>query len=99
MSWMNRSVSNISSPLSSSGRVKVLKRQQSNLQERRFTKEFRKKREDKKKKKKEYPLILSEDINASAEIREKNYKNKAHDKNERENKGSRDNGGVIDIKI
>ena len=77
----------------------MIKRQQSNLQERRFTKEFHKKREDKKKKKKEYPLILSEGINTSAEIREKSHKNKAHDKNEKENKGSRDNGGVIDIKI
>ena len=96
---MNRTVSNISSPLSSAGRVKVIKRQQSNLQERRFVKEFRKRREDKKKKKKEYPLILPEDINASAEIREKSHKNKAHDKNKNENKGSRDNGGVIDINV
>ncbi|WDN90028.1 hypothetical protein BuS5_02998 [Desulfosarcina sp. BuS5] len=85
---------NIYSPVSSAGRVKVIKQQQSNSQGRRFAKEFRKKREDKKK---EYTLIMSEDINASAKVQDKSHKNKDHDENE--GKSSSCNGGVIDIKI
>ncbi|MCD6274266.1 MAG: hypothetical protein J7K30_15855 [Deltaproteobacteria bacterium] len=88
---------NIYSPVFSAGRVKVIKQQQSNLQGRRFAKEFRKKREDKKKKKKEYTLIMSEDINASAKVQDKSHKNKDHDENE-DRYGSY-NGEVIDIKI
>ncbi|MBL0699567.1 MAG: hypothetical protein JJV92_01640 [Desulfosarcina sp.] len=88
---------NIYSPVSSAGRVKVIKQQQSNLQGRRFAKEFRKRREDKKKKKKEYTLIMSRDINASGKVQDKSHKNNEHDGNE--DRGGSYNGGVIDLKI
>jgi len=89
----------IYSPLYSTGRVKVIKRQQGNPQERGVAKEFRKGRKDKKKKKKEDQLSLLKDRAGSVENDGEGYENKRHPKKGSMNEDPIDYGGLIDIKI
>ncbi len=89
----------IYSPLYSTGRVKVIKRQKGNPQERGAAKEFREGRKDQKKKKKEDQLSLLKDRAGSGENDEKGYEDKRHPKKGSMNEYPTDYGGLIDIKI
>ncbi len=89
----------IYSPLYSTGRVKVIKRQQGNSQGKGFAKEFRKGRKDKKKKKKEDQLSLLKDRAGSVENDEKGCEDKRHSEKGSMNEDPVDYGGLIDIKV